>query len=675
MINKYKIFFAIIITALFLSVPLIVYSQSCPYTPVNDSANSQTKEQIATNEENQGEASAQTSSHAPDYKIFTGSNNIVEKILANNISSTDITGYDYAKNPNSDLKDVGDCELGSKCYMLKNTNLWNDPSIEVSNDQYKPAWAFLEEVKSKAEKNNDSTAVSQVNGVRSNYVASAFNKFLKPNLDFTSISGAIVIPNKEFSEALTKAGIELKDPYVTFYPDNGNNLAKIRFLLSYPEATQNSAWLAGCEFVVNSMLKPYKDAGLDTSEYEAAISSARKNYALSIAKEDKAKVLSFKYPINVLISKQTDKTFSYTIDTKSFAKPASGYKTKIYIKPASKKDDNVYILLGPLAEASYQFSWNEAISSGYVDSNGKKASVSSADYDLTYPQQYIVRIVTYDGDTEKDNVLATIQTQTEATISDATTVSDGNSILKISVKPAAVKQTDKVAATIEAINSTDPSKTITKVVFYACTGTASDVAKNDSSSCTFQNKDGATEDAVKAAFTLGSNLQFDTNSKATLSSSWDTSSSAIGNHALMAKAFGGAGGDQYIDGSKTAVTVPITNSEVGSGLGGGANSGQFSNLLTSQFSKSASGNPTGSSLKTTGDLATRIVQILLIVISALSVIAIIVGGVFYITSGGDQQKAEKGKKAVLYACIGIAIAVLVFVIEGAVLNIIKDLIK
>ncbi|MCL2094672.1 hypothetical protein FWH13_00965 [Candidatus Saccharibacteria bacterium] len=42
----------------------------------------------------------------------------------------------------------------------------------------------------------------------------------------------------------------------------------------------------------------------------------------------------------------------------------------------------------------------------------------------------------------------------------------------------------------------------------------------------------------------------------------------------------------------------------------------------------------------------------------LSVIFIIVGGIRYITSGGDAEKVKKAKNTILYACIGLAVAIL-----------------
>lgn len=609
-----------------------------------------------------------------DYEV-TVDGSTITSIIANNISSSEVLNFDYNSNKNADIEKVsGDCRLGPDCYVVWNTNLWKDPSIESSDSQFKPAWAFLEEVKNKAENAGDSSGVNQIKSVRANYVAASFNKDLKPYFDFTSTKGVILIPYQQFFEKLNALNIEAKDPYVEFYEENGKQMAKMKFASAYPEAMEKSVWLAAADFVINSMIKPYKDAGLDTTQYENAIKEAIKIYAFSTTQEDSKDALSFKYPSRILLSGKNQQNFGYDIDKSKFPAPSTGYKTKIFIKPANKKDGTPYILFGPFAESGYQFSWAEATRARYTVPSGQSIT-GVDDYDLNFPQQYFVRVATYDGETEKANIIATLETHTEATASGNTEVSDGNSFLKISAKPSAVKQGEAVTATIEAIQSSDANKQINKVVFYACTGTAEIVASNDSATCTYKNAQGQTEDAVKASFS-GSSLAFESG-KAKLSATWNTSSSAIGNHALMAKAFRDNTADPYIPDSKTVVTIQVTNSNVGvaSGASGGANSGNFTDLLAGMFSDNATDNPTGSSLRTTGQLATRIVNILLIAISVLSVIAIVVGGIFYITAGGDQQKSERGKKTVLYACIGVALAILTYVVENAVINIINNLLS
>ncbi len=55
-----------------------------------------------------------------------------------------------------------------------------------------------------------------------------------------------------------------------------------------------------------------------------------------------------------------------------------------------------------------------------------------------------------------------------------------------------------------------------------------------------------------------------------------------------------------------------------------------------------------------------IINIFLLIAGALAVIFFMYSGVLYITAGGDQEKADKGKKGVIFASIGILIIALSF---------------
>lgn len=65
---------------------------------------------------------------------------------------------------------------------------------------------------------------------------------------------------------------------------------------------------------------------------------------------------------------------------------------------------------------------------------------------------------------------------------------------------------------------------------------------------------------------------------------------------------------------------------------------------------------------------TSILSAIIGVAGLVSVVYIIVGGVQYMTSSGDASKTEKAKKTVLYACIGLIICALAFVIVNFVIS-------
>jgi len=72
----------------------------------------------------------------------------------------------------------------------------------------------------------------------------------------------------------------------------------------------------------------------------------------------------------------------------------------------------------------------------------------------------------------------------------------------------------------------------------------------------------------------------------------------------------------------------------------------------------------------TRDLPTfikSIVNILLFVIGAISVIIIIIGGIRYVTSAGDSNQISGAKNTILYAVVGVVIALMAYAIVNFVL--------
>ena len=65
---------------------------------------------------------------------------------------------------------------------------------------------------------------------------------------------------------------------------------------------------------------------------------------------------------------------------------------------------------------------------------------------------------------------------------------------------------------------------------------------------------------------------------------------------------------------------------------------------------------------------TRITNVVLYIVGTISVIMLVWGGVRYIISGGDSKKITDAKNTILYAIIGLIIAVLAFAIVNFVLN-------
>lgn len=69
-----------------------------------------------------------------------------------------------------------------------------------------------------------------------------------------------------------------------------------------------------------------------------------------------------------------------------------------------------------------------------------------------------------------------------------------------------------------------------------------------------------------------------------------------------------------------------------------------------------------------GSIFTTVVNVLLFIIGALSVIMLIWGGIRYTTSGGNSSSVTAAKNTIMYAIIGLVVAFLAFAIVNWVLG-------
>lgn len=68
------------------------------------------------------------------------------------------------------------------------------------------------------------------------------------------------------------------------------------------------------------------------------------------------------------------------------------------------------------------------------------------------------------------------------------------------------------------------------------------------------------------------------------------------------------------------------------------------------------------------DLIKNLVNALLFVVGALSVIMIIVAGILYTTSAGDSNKVSRAKNTLTYSIVGLAVSFLAYAIVNWVLK-------
>lgn len=64
----------------------------------------------------------------------------------------------------------------------------------------------------------------------------------------------------------------------------------------------------------------------------------------------------------------------------------------------------------------------------------------------------------------------------------------------------------------------------------------------------------------------------------------------------------------------------------------------------------------------------RITDVMLFLIGAISVIMLIIGGVRYVLSGGESAKVSEAKNTILYAVIGVVVAILAYAVVNFVVT-------
>lgn len=88
----------------------------------------------------------------------------------------------------------------------------------------------------------------------------------------------------------------------------------------------------------------------------------------------------------------------------------------------------------------------------------------------------------------------------------------------------------------------------------------------------------------------------------------------------------------------------------------------------SQISQPFGGGSGLTRARSVQELIVAVINIMLFFAGIIAVLFIILGGYWYITSAGNDEQAEKGRKALTNAVIGLAIAGLAYVIVNAVVG-------
>lgn len=114
----------------------------------------------------------------------------------------------------------------------------------------------------------------------------------------------------------------------------------------------------------------------------------------------------------------------------------------------------------------------------------------------------------------------------------------------------------------------------------------------------------------------------------------------------------------------TCTTQGTSNN--GSSVGGSQSSAQ---ALCEGSGGTYSGTTcSGGTDKTVGGILKAVANILIFLVGAVSVVMIIIGGLKYVLSNGDQSQVTSAKNTVLYAIVGIVVAFFAYAIVNFVLT-------
>ena len=71
-------------------------------------------------------------------------------------------------------------------------------------------------------------------------------------------------------------------------------------------------------------------------------------------------------------------------------------------------------------------------------------------------------------------------------------------------------------------------------------------------------------------------------------------------------------------------------------------------------------------------LLQNVIEIMLLFAGGIAVVFVIIGGYQYITSGGNEEQAEKGQKTLTNAIIGVVVIVLSYTIITVIANLVSS---
>jgi hypothetical protein len=82
----------------------------------------------------------------------------------------------------------------------------------------------------------------------------------------------------------------------------------------------------------------------------------------------------------------------------------------------------------------------------------------------------------------------------------------------------------------------------------------------------------------------------------------------------------------------------------------------------------ASGNGQPTNLMGSGGIITTIINVLLFIVGILCVVMIVFGGIRYTTSAGNKQAVDGAKNTIIYAVVGLIVAIVAYALVNWVFN-------
>lgn len=92
----------------------------------------------------------------------------------------------------------------------------------------------------------------------------------------------------------------------------------------------------------------------------------------------------------------------------------------------------------------------------------------------------------------------------------------------------------------------------------------------------------------------------------------------------------------------------------------------FCDKITDEGDKRAAGCPVGDEVQV-GSVVQNIINVVIAVLGIVAVLFVVIGAVGYTTSQGDPAKTKKARDTILYAILGVVLAVLAYTIVNFVL--------